>query len=272
MQQYTVLRQEFVRALSSRYDEGEAKAMFRILQQDLGQSANLEDELNSLLPQLLTGRPFQYVLGKAWFYGMPLSVNEAVLIPRPETEELVDRMVKSHLSNSPRIIDIGTGSGCIALALKKSLPDAEVYAMDISGEALEVARRNANSLGLEINFIQADILEWELVVDSDLRFDLVVSNPPYITPKEKLDMEKHVLDFEPDLALFVPEESPLLFYQHIADFARHHLLPDGKLYFEINQKYGRDIRELLSKKGFNNVRIMKDMQGVDRIIEAEQIK
>ncbi|HLW50490.1 MAG TPA: HemK/PrmC family methyltransferase, partial [Sphingobacteriaceae bacterium] len=181
-------------------------------------------------------------------------------------------MVKSHLSNSPRIIDIGTGSGCIALALKKSLPDAEVYAMDISGEALEVARRNANSLGLEINFIQADILEWELVVDSDLRFDLVVSNPPYITPTEKMEMENHVLDFEPDLALFVPEESPLLFYQYIADFARHHLLPDGKLYFEINQKYGRDIRELLSKKGFNNVRIMKDMQGVDRIIEAEQIK
>lgn len=272
MQQYTVLRQEFVQALSSRYDEGEAKAMFRILQQDLGQSANLEDELNSLLPQLLTGRPFQYVLGKASFFGMDLYVNEAVLIPRPETEELVDRIVKSRLSNTPRIIDIGTGSGCIALALKKAIPEAEVYAMDVSGEALEVARKNANSLGLEINFIQADILEWEFVVDSDLRFDLVVSNPPYITPGEKLEMESHVLDFEPDLALFVPEESPLLFYQHIADFARNHLFPYSKLYFEINQKYGRDIQDLLLKKGFKEVRIVQDMQGADRIIEAEQIK
>lgn len=268
MQEFTAMRQEFVRNLSPRYDEGEANAMFRILQQDYGQGEELAGALTRLMPELLSGRPFQYVLGRTWFYGLPLAVNESVLIPRPETEELVDYIIKSRLPRAPRIIDIGTGSGCIALALKKSIPSAEVYAMDISGDALAVARKNADLLGLNIHFIHADILEWDLVVNSELRFDLVVSNPPYITPGEKAEMESHVLHFEPELALFVPDESPLLFYQYIADFARHHLRPGGKLYFEINRKYGLEIKELLTKKGFSDVGIKKDMQGADRIIEA----
>lgn len=274
MQDLTAMRQEFVQALSSRYDAGEAGAMFRILQEEFGTgggAADLQNELNSILPQLLTGRPFQYVLGKAWFYGLTLSVNESVLIPRPETEELVDRIVQSlkvEDRQNPTIIDIGTGSGCIALALKKALPQAKVYALDVSGKALSVARQNAKALNLEINFVQADILEWELVTDPELRFDVVVSNPPYITPGEKEKMELHVLDFEPDLALFVPEESPLLFYQYIADFARHHLWPGGKLYFEINKVYGLEIKELLKKMGYKEVKIVQDMQGADRMIEA----
>lgn len=272
MQEYIAMRQEFVSALSSRYDEGEAGAMFRHLQRDTGSPEALKTELGRLLPALLSGRPFQYVTGKAWFYGMPLSVNESVLIPRPETEELVDRIIKSWDGQGTaalRIIDIGTGSGCIALALKKSIPEAEIYAVDISREALEVARKNAVALGLDIKFIQADILEWELVFDQDLRFDIVVSNPPYITPGEKTEMADHVLHYEPDLALFVPEESPLLFYQHIADFARQHLYPDGKLFFEINRSYGQEIKELLTKKQFRNIRLLQDMQGADRMIEAE---
>lgn len=271
MQEYIAMRQEFVKALSSRYDEGEAGAMFRHLQADTSSPEALKAELERLLPALLSGRPFQYVTGRAWFYGMPLAVNESVLIPRPETEELVDRIVKSRNGRgtaAPRIIDIGTGSGCIALALKRSIPEAEVYAMDVSREALEVTRENAVALGLEIKFIQADILEWELVFDPDLHVDIVVSNPPYITPGEKPEMADHVLDYEPDLALFVPEESPLLFYQHIADFARQHLYPGGKLYFEINRNYGQRIRELLTKKHFRNIRLLQDMQGADRMIEA----
>lgn len=275
MQEYIAMRQEFVSALSSRYDEGEAGAMFRHLQRDTGSPEALKVELGRLLPALLSGRPFQYVTGKAWFYGIPLSVNESVLIPRPETEELVDLIIKSwdgQGAAAPRIIDIGTGSGCIALALKKSIPEAEVYAMDISREALEVARENAIALGLDIKFIQADILEWELVFDRDLHFDIVVSNPPYITPGEKQEMADHVLNYEPDLALFVPEESPLLFYQHIADFAKQHLRAEGKLYFEINRHYGQSIKELLTKKYFRNIRVLQDMQGADRMIEAGKLE
>lgn len=280
------LRSEFIQALSGQVEESEAAAMFRHLRADVPVD-KLAHRIHEILPGLRTGRPFQYVTGRAWFYDMPLFVNESVLIPRPETEELVHQIlkdVKSHhdalaLTNektphSPvahpalRILDIGTGSGCIALALKKNLPQAELTAMDVSDDALEVARKNAESLGLQIEFMRADVLEWELVIAEEQTWDVIVSNPPYITPAEKAEMEAHVLDFEPELALFAPEEAPLLFYQHIADLASKHLRPGGNLYFEINQALGSNVRELLEKKGFHSVRLLKDMQVADRMVKA----
>src|SRR5690606_33314046 len=183
-----------------------------------------------ILPELLAGKPLQYILKEAWFYGLPLLVNESVLIPRPETEELVDQIVRKYRGTEPlKIIDIGTGSGCIALALKHALPQAEVWAVDVSSNALKVAKNNASNHGLDVRFMQTDILEWDVVFDADIRFDVIVSNPPYITPDEKSEMAPHVLQFEPELALFAPEGAPLLFYQHIADFAQHYLTTGGRL-------------------------------------------
>lgn len=270
------LRSEFIQALQGRVDEAEAAAMFRHLEADVSR-AQLRDRMQEVLPGLLSGRPFQYVMGTSWFYGLTLQVNEAVLIPRPETEELVHQIINDVKEWSPdsgahplRILDIGTGSGCIALALKKNLPNVQVEAMDVSAAALKVARENAENLKLEVRFMEADILEWDLVVDQELKWDVIVSNPPYITPAEKLEMEAHVLDYEPELALFAPEEAPLIFYQHIADFAGVHLKPSGALYFEINQAMGQEVVNLLEKKGFATVEVLKDMQGADRMVKARR--
>src|SRR5690554_519790 len=248
------LRSEFIQALAGRVDEAEAAAMFRHLEADVPR-AQLRDRMQEVLPGLLSGKPFQYVIGTSWFYGLTLEVNEAVLIPRPETEELVDQIIKDvkewkpdSLGEALRILDIGTGSGCIALALKKNLPEVQVDAMDVSVAALGVARQNAENLELEVRFMELDILEWDLVVDEAVKWDVIVSNPPYITPAEKREMEAHVLDFEPELALFAPEEAPLIFYQHIPDFARVHLKASGALYFEINQAFGQEVVFLLEKK------------------------
>lgn len=269
MQGLKQLQNHFVETLAPTYGTSEAKAMFRLLSRDRSDPSLLADVVSRIIPELLSGRPFQYVLGEAWFYGLPLTVDESVLIPRPETEELVHRIIGDYRNlDAPRIIDIGTGSGCIALALKKSLPEAEVYALDVSGAALKTAKKNAINHRLDINFIQADILEWELVFDRELRFDVVVSNPPYITSAEKKDMAPHVILHEPELALFAPEGAPLIFYQHIADFARQHLQTGGCLYFEINRSYGNEVADLLRKKGFGQVDLHRDMQGADRIITA----
>lgn len=270
MHNHLALQKHFVETLSSRYPNSEAEAMFRVLVKEFPQVKDLTEFVEDKLGELQGGRPFQYVLGKAYFYGIDLSVSESVLIPRPETEELVHLIIKDYSRKTARIIDIGTGSGCIALALKKNLPNAEVYAMDVSPDALAVARKNAKDLGLHVEFMLIDILEWDLVMDENLKFDVVVSNPPYITPKEREEMEGHVLFYEPEIALFAPEESPLLFYQHIADFALQHLTDHGKLYFEINRYYGEEVLDLLRKKGFKNVQLIQDMQGADRMIKASR--
>lgn len=276
MHQLQTLRSEFIAALSSRYSESEAAAMFRNLHADLPAGSGpvqLKARVEELLPDLLTGRPFQYVTGQAWFYGLPFTVNEAVLIPRPETEELVQKIIHNHSSDTDlRILDVGTGSGCIAIALKHKLPKARVHAVDVSGTALEVARKNSADLQAPVEFMHADILEWESIIDPDIWFDVIVSNPPYITPAEKLDMEAHVLNFEPEEALFVPEEAPLLFYQYIADCAEAHLREGGKVYFEVNQHYGQDVKHLLERKGYKPVELLKDMQGVDRMIVGTKPK
>ncbi|SFS51606.1 peptide chain release factor N(5)-glutamine methyltransferase [Sphingobacterium wenxiniae] len=224
-----------------------------------------------ILEELMTSRPLQHILGMADFYGMHLQVNEHTLIPRPETEELVDLIIKQHRQESTlSVIDIGTGSGCIAIALKKHLPQAEISAMDISTEAVQLARKNALNQEVDIAFMEADVLEWDVFMPEELQFDVVVSNPPYITPQEKEQMHRNVLLFEPHTALFVEEHAPLLFYDVIAQMAKKHLRPEGMLYFEINQYLGKETVDLLEKKGFVNVQLLQDINGVDRMVCASQ--
>ncbi|PRD56891.1 peptide chain release factor N(5)-glutamine methyltransferase [Sphingobacterium gobiense] len=223
----------------------------------------------SILEGLQTGRPIQHVLGVADFYGLRLSVNEHTLIPRPETEELVEWIVKEHQNNEQlSILDIGTGSGCIALALKKHLPQAQIDAIDLLGEAIAIARTNAANLNLSVNFIQADILEWDSFMQAKQRYDIIVSNPPYITPAEQKDMHNNVLLYEPYCALFVEEQTPLLFYDVIAEIGKQHLSPGGSLYFEINQYLSRETCELLLKKGYEDVTLRQDLNQADRMIKA----
>lgn len=271
MRQPQQLKLIFMDQLSHLYEKDELQSMWRWWRQGLATAAQLDTEFDRIVAALKQGRPYQYVMGEAWFMGMKLYVDEAVLIPRPETEELVDRIARQFASTQElSIIDIGTGSGCIALSLKKRLPHARVHALDLSAEALQVARKNASTHQLDIQFMQADILEWDVILDKSLGFDVIVSNPPYITPAEKADMTPQVLQYEPELALFVEQEAPLLFYQYIADFARHHLRPSGKLFFEINRKYGAETVDLLNKMGFEQVLLIQDMQGADRMVEAQK--
>ncbi len=214
-------------------------------------------------------QPVQYVLHEAWFYGMKLYVDEHVLIPRPETEELVEWMLKDAETNKQpiNILDIGTGSGCIPIALKKNMPAAEVWAVDISNEALLVAQRNADTQQTSITFQQADILNkpYPSVLPT---FDVIVSNPPYIPLSDKTAMHPNVLQHEPHLALFVANEDPFLFYNAIVDFAQSHLNPGGSLYFEIHEAMGEQVKQLLTQKGFINAQVKKDMQGKDRMVKA----
>jgi release factor glutamine methyltransferase len=224
--------------------------------------------LNGYLPQLLQHKPVQYVLQEAWFASMRLYVNEQVLIPRPETEELVEWIVQSNKDKANRrVIDIGTGSGCIPLALYKQLQQAEVHALDVSPGALAVARQNAQTQQAVIHFHQADILDetnWAYLPV----FDCIVSNPPYITLREKQEMHENVLAHEPHLALFVPDEDPLRFYRAIATFALQHLAPGGQLYFEINEALGKETMELLADKGFTAIELKQDLQGKNRMVKA----
>jgi release factor glutamine methyltransferase len=199
---------------------------------------------------------------------MKLYVNEQVLIPRPETEELVEWIAQTNKGKAHlRVLDIGTGSGCIPLALYQQLQQPEIHAIDISSGALEVARQNAATQQATIHFHQADILDnanWHVLPV----FDCIVSNPPYITLSEKQEMQENVLAHEPHLALFVPDEDPLRFYRAIASFALQHLAPGGQLYFEINEAWGKETAELLTGKGFTNIELKQDLQGKDRMLKA----
>lgn len=225
--------------------------------------------LSRYTDELLTHKPVQYVLQEAWFCGMKLFVNEHVLIPRPETEELVNEAGSKKYevrSMKPEVIlDIGTGSGCIPIALKKKLPACEMYACDISEKALEVARKNATDQGTDIHFLQLNFLDrsnWHQLPE----VDIIVSNPPYIPQQDKQTMHKNVLDFEPHIALFVENNDPLLFYKAIGEFALLKLKPGGAIYAEIHEDLGDAVKALFIEKGFSNVTIKKDMQGKDRIL------
>ncbi|KQM66078.1 hypothetical protein ASE74_09310 [Pedobacter sp. Leaf216] len=272
--------------LAALYESNEAKALFNIAAEHvLSLSPNQQvmqketdipfinmQKLLSILNDLEIGKPIQHILEEAHFYGSVFKVNEHVLIPRPETEELVDWMIS--VCNSLRsvhngkvisVLDIGTGSGCIPITLKKHLQNAEVSTLDVSADAIVVARQNALKMGVEINFIEADILSYS----TEQKFDIIVSNPPYIRDLEKADMHHNVLSHEPHLALFVSNENPLIFYKAIADFAKTNLKPKGLLFFEINEYLGNDTVDMLKEKGFLHIELRQDMQGKDRMVMAE---
>lgn len=224
-------------------------------------------ELENIIIRLQKNEPVQYIRGFAVFCGRKFKVAPGVLIPRPETGELVERVVKEN-PDARRILDIGTGSGCIAVSLDKSLPDAEVEAWDISEEALAIARQNNETLDARVRFVRRDVLADDC--GDAARYDVIVSNPPYVTEAEKEEMEANVLEWEPPLALFVPDEDPLRFYRRIARLGRTLLMPEGRLYFEINQAYGEETARMLEMNQYHNVRVIKDIFGKDRIVTANR--
>ena len=286
------LKSHFFNSLKNIQDEQEIESFFFILTEYLhnlkrvdvalnpnfGLSDAEVDKWNTILAQLQQEKPIQYITGEAWFYGLRFEVNENTLIPRPETEELVEWILNSpniHHSSPINILDIGTGSGCIPISLKANLPQANVSAIDVSQKALEVAKRNAELNKVEINFIEANILEVEdlsqlpsPIIHHPSSFNIIVSNPPYVRNLEKQEIKKNVLDYEPHLALFVEDTDALLFYRKIAQLALKNLTPNGLLFFEINQYLGKETVELLENLGFKNIELKKDIYGNNRMIKC----
>ena len=239
------------------------------MQPNLVVSKDNEEPLFYALSQLKQERPIQYILGKAHFCDLEFGVDENVLIPRPETEELVywilNEVQQGTRQERLRILDIGTGSGCIAISLAKNLPNAKVYALDISKKALQIAQQNAVDNKVDIVFLEADILSMEGFKD---KFDVIVSNPPYVRELEKKEMKNNVLEHEPGLALFVSDGDPLIFYKKITLFALNHLKTSGMLFFEINQYLGEEMKQLLEAGNFSEIELRKDMFGNNRMLKA----
>ena len=276
----------FFDALKNIQDEREIESFFFILTEylhnlkrvdvalnpDFELSEEAVEKWNAILAELQQEKPIQYITEEAWFYGLRFEVNENTLIPRPETEELVEWIIESQKSKVQsqklEILDIGTGSGCIPVSLKVNLPQANVSAIDISEKALEVAKRNAAINKVEINFIQANILEVEDLFQFPSPYNIIVSNPPYVRVLEKQEIKKNVLDYEPHLALFVEDNDALLFYRKIAQLALKNLAPNGLLFFEINQYLGKETVALLENLGFKNIELRKDIYGNDRMISC----
>ncbi len=232
-----------------------------------------ESRMFTALTKLNERQPIQYIIGETEFFGLPFKVNSNVLIPRPETEELVEWILKDNISKNPTILDIGTGSGCIAIALAKQLPDSRVSAIDVSEEALSMAKKNSKLNQVSIKFITADILVRTSVKHglNSLNFDVIVSNPPYVRMLEKKEMKLNVLDNEPHLALFVEDDNPFIFYEAIIEFAEEALKNEGVLYFEINEHFGLEICNLLETNQFKNIQLKKDIYGKERMIKAQKI-
>jgi release factor glutamine methyltransferase len=273
-------KRHFFQELSGLYPETEIQSFFNILVEfklhlsrielALQHNFELHDDdflfLQNVLSELKYQIPIQYIIGETEFYGLPFKVDKNVLIPRPETEELVDWIIQNHKNEQNiKILDIGSGSGCIAISLAKNLPKAQVSAIDISAEALSVAKNNAALNKVNVNFLNADILKIQKL---NADFDIIVSNPPYVRELEKDQMQQNVLANEPHIALFVKNENPLLFYDKIAELAKIHLTENGVLYFEINQYLGNETVELLKTKGFKNIEVKKDIYGVDRMVKC----
>lgn len=234
-----------------------------------------QEPLLSALKALKNNTPIQYIIGETAFYGLPFKVNENTLIPRPETEELVSLVLentKVKNSESLSILDIGTGSGCIAITLAKNIVKGSVYALDVSAEALKIAKENADLNTVEVSFVEASILESCPAALAAVTFDVIVSNPPYVRQLEKEEMQNNVLDYEPHLALFVDDDNPLVFYKAIAEFAIEKLKPNGQLYFEINEYLGQEMIALVEGLGFANVKVIQDMFGKDRMLSAIKLK
>ena len=231
-------------------------------------SDNEKQNIISIVKRLLNNEPIQYILGKTEFYGLEFKVSPAVLIPRPETEELIEWILLETKKINPHILDIGTGSGCIAIALAKKMQYATVDAWDISESALEIARQNAITNNVSVEFSNVDVLK-SLSVRK--YFDIIVSNPPYIKESEKEKMEKNVLDYEPHEALFVANNDALIFYNRITDIAKENLNENGVLYFEINRANGVEIVQMLKRKGLMNIELKKDISGNNRMIRAMKV-
>lgn len=238
----------------------------RLVNKDFVLTISQEKKLNEYLKELLAHKPLQYVLGKTCFYKNQFLVNEHVLIPRPETEELVNLIIKEQQNKQQSIIDIGTGSGCIAISLKKNLPLTNITAIDCSKAALNVATKNAKQLNTEITFLHLDFLVEKNWNNLDF-FDIIVSNPPYIKEEEKLSMFKNVLDYEPHVALFVSDNDALIFYRKIIEFSKKFLNPYGCIYVEINESLGLETEHLFKQNNYTTL-LIKDLQGKERMLKA----
>ncbi len=266
--------------LKNSYSPSEIKALSRIIIENVCGSrsvdaitckcSNLSDnqrqKTEDILSRLRKHEPIQYIVNEAYFYGLTFYVNPHVLIPRPETEELVEWILNTAGNDAADILDIGTGSGCIAITLAKKWSKATVFAWDFSSRALEVASQNAKRNQVSVQFETRDVFA---ETTSPHMFDVIVSNPPYIMFCERGNMQKNVLDYEPASALFVPNEHPLIFYERIADIAMQKLRGNGFLFFEINQAKGNDVLEMLSKKGFQEIELKKDISGNNRMVKAK---
>ncbi len=292
----------FLQELSSLYDEKEIESFFYIVLESFHNKKRIDLALNpamemdavqllrweSVLADLKTEKPIQYILGETEFYGLPFLVNENTLIPRPETEELVEWIISDnniqHPTSNIQLLDIGTGSGCIAISLAKNLPSSQVAAIDVSEKALATAHKNAEINKVDVNFINVDILKVDELSELPFchtergrsanfqlptSFDIIVSNPPYVRNLEKEEIKPNVLEYEPHLALFVEDNDALLFYRKIAELAKKNLSENGKLYFEINQYLGKETVELLEEMGFKNIVLKKDIYGNDRMISCK---
>ncbi len=275
------LRTSFTSTLMKIYEPEEVLSFFYMLSEKIlglrrvDVAINLHKELSveevssfaEAERRLKMQEPLQYIIGDTAFYGLHFLVNANVLIPRPETEELVDWIVRDHqnLNTKLKILDIGTGSGCIAISLAKNIPGIEVHAMDISDKAIKVAKENAERNGVVIKFIHADVLKAQ---DLQEDYDVIISNPPYVRELEKQEMRQNVLDNEPAQALFVSDQAPLIFYKKITELAKKRLTNNGVLYFEINQYLGNETKRMIESFGFESVILRKDLYGNDRMIRA----
>jgi release factor glutamine methyltransferase len=282
------LRDQFYTELLEHYPETELQSFFNLLSECILKMKGHEVSLNLYAPisgkktekfenaikRLKKHEPIQYIIGTTEFYGLPFKVTESTLIPRPETEELVQWVTDVATSKSENftILDIGTGSGCIAISLAKSRPNAIVYAIDVSKKALTIAKTNAKLNEVNVEFVELDILNWQNEPGNaefeNLKFDVIVSNPPYVRQMEKVHMSANVLRHEPGLALYVEDDEPLIFYKTIAKFATAYLKDNGHLFFEINQYLGLEMVEFLEDSNFKNVALKKDISGNDRMVSA----
>jgi len=279
------LKNNFIKTLKHLYAEHECESIFYILAEHVFKSTKSEIHLNfnnnipieklldfnNCLSELKQSKPIQYVIGESSFFDLNFIVNENVLIPRQETEELVNLIINDKLNSKSRlkILDIGTGSGCIAISLSTNISKAEVFACDISEKALEVAKNNAVRNNCNVSFFKLDIANCENYKVNE-KFDIIVSNPPYVIKDQKSAMQKNVLDYEPHIALFAPDDSPLFFYDKILQFAEKYLVSGGWIYFEINEIYHSQIEELISKFNYKNIEIVKDINDKFRMAKAQK--
>ena len=276
-----------LQTLQQRYDLGEARAIYELvlkrrfglsrtdilLGKDTTLSAKDKEELQIIIDRVAKGEPVQYVLGCEEFCGRTFLVNPSVLIPRPETQLLVE-LVKQNVAPGNSVLDVGTGSGCIAITL--ALAGYKVTAIDVSDEALAIAKQNAEQLGADVEFVKGDIIQCSMLTSSSKSFNVqwnaIVSNPPYICESEASTMEENVLGYEPHLALFVPDDDPLLFYRVIADYGQEHLVDEGHIFFEVNSAYAKQVGELLKQKGYKETKIVNDQYDKERFVWARKIQ